>query len=120
MSKTVLITGTSSGFGRETTETLIRADHIGLTVPDLEEKCRRVIRRNGRLHQLVELQAPEIIVRNEKRMLHAAVDDLLEDEEIALTVAHIGIDTFETYLAYIAEIDIDISPLNIAAPPYAA
>ena len=116
MSNTVLITGTSPGFVRETAETLIRADHIRLTVPDLEEKYRRVINRNGRLHRLVEMQAAEIIVRNEKRMLHAAVDDLLEDEEVALTVAHIGIDTFANYLAYIAEINIDISPADNAAP----
>lgn len=54
------------------------AHHIHLTVPDLEEKYRRVINRRGRLKQLVEMRAPGIVVRNEKRMLKAAMDDLLD------------------------------------------
>lgn len=42
----------------------------------LEEKYRRVINRGCRLELLVEMQAPSIVVRNEKRMLKAAMDDL--------------------------------------------
>ena len=42
--------------------------------PDLNDLYRRVINRNNRLKRLLELRAPEIIVRNEKRMLQEAVD----------------------------------------------
>ncbi|MFA9289215.1 MAG: DNA-directed RNA polymerase subunit beta' [Weeksellaceae bacterium] len=45
---------------------------------DLNDLYRRVINRNIRLHQLIELGAPEIILRNEKRMLQEAVDSLLD------------------------------------------
>ena len=40
---------------------------------------RRVINRNNRLKRLLELKAPEIIVRNEKRMLQESVDALLDN-----------------------------------------
>jgi DNA-directed RNA polymerase subunit beta' len=45
---------------------------------DLNDLYRRVINRNNRLHHLVELGAPEIILRNEKRMLQEAVDSLID------------------------------------------
>jgi DNA-directed RNA polymerase subunit beta' len=45
---------------------------------DLNDLYRRVINRNIRLSQLMELGAPEIILRNEKRMLQEAVDSLLD------------------------------------------
>ena len=45
---------------------------------DLNDLYRRVINRNIRLNQLIELGAPEIILRNEKRMLQEAVDSLLD------------------------------------------
>lgn len=45
---------------------------------DLNDFYRRVINRNNRLKQLIELGAPEIILRNEKRMLQEAVDSLLD------------------------------------------
>lgn len=46
---------------------------------DLNDLYRRVINRNKRLVRLIELQAPEIIVRNEKRMLQESVDALLDN-----------------------------------------
>jgi len=46
---------------------------------DLNDLYRRVINRNNRLKKLMELSAPEIIVRNEKRMLQEAVDALLDN-----------------------------------------
>jgi len=46
---------------------------------DLNDLYRRVINRNNRLKKLIELKAPEIIVRNEKRMLQEAVDALFEN-----------------------------------------
>src|SRR5258706_543099 len=47
--------------------------------PDPKGLYRRVINRNNRLKRLLELKAPEIIVRNEKRMLQEAVDSLLDN-----------------------------------------
>ncbi len=58
----------------------------------LESSFRLVIGRHGRLKRLLDMCAPEIVVRNEKRMLRAAVDALFEDGEIALANGHIGID----------------------------
>ena len=46
---------------------------------DLNDLYRRVINRNNRLKRLMELNAPEIIVRNEKRMLQESVDALLDN-----------------------------------------
>jgi len=46
---------------------------------DLNELYQRVINRNNRLKKLVELRAPEVILRNEKRLLQAAVDDLFDN-----------------------------------------
>ncbi len=46
---------------------------------DLNDLYRRVISRNNRLHRLLELHAPEVICRNEKRMLQEAVDALIDN-----------------------------------------
>src|SRR3989344_186274 len=46
---------------------------------DLNDLYRRVINRNNRLKRLYELNAPEVIVRNEKRMLQEAVDALIDN-----------------------------------------
>jgi len=46
---------------------------------DLNDLYRRVINRNNRLKRLLELNAPDIIVRNEKRMLQESVDALLDN-----------------------------------------
>lgn len=47
---------------------------------DLNDLYRRVINRNNRLKYLLEIEAPEVIVRNEKRMLQEAVDALIDNE----------------------------------------
>lgn len=86
---------------------------------DLENLCRLVIGRYQRLKQLLDMSAPEVIVRNEKRMLRAAVDALVEDDEIALTIAHIGVMTFKTYFEHIVGIAIDVPGLETAADSHA-
>ena len=53
---------------------------------DLNDLYRRVINRNNRLNRLLELKAPDIIVRNEKRMLQEAVDALLDNGRRGRTV----------------------------------
>jgi DNA-directed RNA polymerase subunit beta' len=57
---------------------LVPLDGGRFATSDLNDLYRRVINRNNRLKKLLELRAPEIIVRNEKRMLQEAVDSLLE------------------------------------------
>jgi len=64
--------------------------HIFTTSSALEEKYRRVINRRGRLELLVEMRAPEIVTRNEKRMLKAALDDLFGAAEAEEMVSPIG------------------------------
>ena len=46
---------------------------------DLNDLYRRVINRNNRLKRLIELRAPDIIIRNEKRMLQESVDALFDN-----------------------------------------
>ena len=46
---------------------------------DLNDLYRRVIIRNNRLKRLVEIKAPEVILRNEKRMLQESVDSLFDN-----------------------------------------
>ena len=58
--------------------------------PSLEEKYRLVVSRRCRLARLVEMEAPEIIVRNEKRMLRVALDDLFSDADAAEFVSPVG------------------------------
>ena len=54
---------------------------------DLNDLYRRVINRNNRLKKLIELGAPEIILRNEKRMLQEAVDALIDSQRVRSTRA---------------------------------
>ena len=58
---------------------LVPLDGGRFATSDLNELYRRVINRNNRLKKLQELNAPEIIIRNEKRMLQEAVDALLDN-----------------------------------------
>jgi len=58
---------------------LVSLDGGKFAVSDVNDLYRRVINRNQRLKKLVELDAPEIIVRNEKRMLQEAVDALFDN-----------------------------------------
>ncbi len=58
---------------------MVQLDGGRFATSDLNDLYRRVINRNNRLKRLMELQAPEIIVRNEKRMLQESVDALVDN-----------------------------------------
>ncbi|MBI2871737.1 MAG: DNA-directed RNA polymerase subunit beta' [Chloroflexi bacterium] len=58
---------------------MVQLDGGRFATSDLNDLYRRVINRNNRLRRLLELGAPEIIVRNEKRMLQEAVDALIDN-----------------------------------------
>ena len=58
---------------------LVQLDGGRFATSDLNDLYRRVINRNNRLKRLIELGAPDIIVRNEKRMLQEAVDALIDN-----------------------------------------
>ena len=58
---------------------MVQLDGGRFATSDLNDLYRRVINRNNRLARLLELQAPEIIIRNEKRMLQEAVDALIDN-----------------------------------------
>ena len=58
---------------------MVQLDGGRFATSDLNDLYRRVINRNNRLSKLIELEAPEIIIRNEKRMLQEAVDALIDN-----------------------------------------
>ena len=58
---------------------MVQLDGGRFATSDLNDLYRRVINRNNRLKRLIELAAPDIIVRNEKRMLQEAVDALIDN-----------------------------------------
>ena len=58
---------------------MVQLDGGRFATSDLNDLYRRVINRNNRLKRLLELRAPEIIIRNEKRMLQEAVDALIDN-----------------------------------------
>jgi len=58
---------------------MVQLDGGRFATSDLNDLYRRVINRNNRLKKLLDLQAPDIIVRNEKRMLQEAVDSLIDN-----------------------------------------
>ncbi len=58
---------------------MVQLDGGRFATSDLNDLYRRVINRNNRLKRLLELRAPDIIVRNEKRMLQEAVDSLIDN-----------------------------------------
>ena len=58
---------------------MVALDGGRFATSDLNDLYRRVINRNNRLKRLLELNAPEVIVRNEKRMLQEAVDSLIDN-----------------------------------------
>ncbi len=58
---------------------MVQLDGGRFATSDLNDLYRRVINRNNRLKKLIELGAPDVIVRNEKRMLQEAVDALIEN-----------------------------------------
>ena len=58
---------------------MVQLDGGRFATSDLNDLYRRVINRNNRLRHLIEINAPEIIIRNEKRMLQEAVDSLIDN-----------------------------------------
>ena len=60
---------------------MVQLDGGRFATSDLNDLYRRVINRNNRLKRLLELNAPDVIVRNEKRMLQEAVDSLIDNRK---------------------------------------
>ncbi|MDO8303481.1 MAG: DNA-directed RNA polymerase subunit beta', partial [Sedimentisphaerales bacterium] len=58
---------------------LVLLESGNFATSDLNDLYRRIINRNNRLKKLIDLNAPEVIIRNEKRMLQQAVDSLLDN-----------------------------------------
>jgi len=58
---------------------MVQLDGGRFATSDLNDLYRRVINRNNRLRHLLEIEAPEVIIRNEKRMLQEAVDSLIDN-----------------------------------------
>jgi len=58
---------------------MVQLDGGRFATSDLNDLYRRVVNRNNRLKHLMKLQAPEVIIRNEKRMLQEAVDSLIDN-----------------------------------------
>ena len=69
---------------------MVQLDGGRFATSDLNDLYRRVINRNNRLKRLLELGAPEIIIRNEKRMLQEAVDSLIDNGRRGRAVAGCG------------------------------
>ncbi len=69
---------------------MVQLDGGRFATSDLNDLYRRVINRNNRLKRLMELGAPEIIIRNEKRMLQEAVDSLIDNGRRGRAVAGSG------------------------------
>ncbi len=69
---------------------MVQLDGGRYATSDLNDLYRRVINRNNRLKKLLEIQAPDIIIRNEKRMLQEAVDSLIDNGRRGKAVSGTG------------------------------
>jgi len=69
---------------------MVQLDGGRFAISDLNDLYRRVINRNNRLRHLLEIGAPEIIIRNEKRMLQEAVDSLIDNGRRGVPVSVSG------------------------------
>ena len=69
---------------------MVQLDGGRFATSDLNDLYRRVINRNNRLRHLLEIGAPEVIIRNEKRMLQEAVDSLVDNEKRGRAMATSG------------------------------
>jgi DNA-directed RNA polymerase subunit beta' len=69
---------------------MVQLDGGRFATSDLNDLYRRVINRNNRLKRLLELSAPDVIVRNEKRMLQEAVDSLIDNSRRGKAVSSRG------------------------------
>jgi len=77
-------------------------DEIHSAYVGFEESYRQVANRYDRLKRLIQMRAPGIVVRNERRMLKAAVDDLLDRAEVEDIISFVGAGIFTNYFNYIA------------------
>ena len=73
---------------------------------NLNDLYRRVINSSNRQKQLSEMRAPDIVMRNENRILEYAVSALLDDADIARISANVGANTFINYFNHIAGTEI--------------
>ena len=69
---------------------MVQLDGGRFATSDLNDLYRRVINRNNRLSRLIELRAPDVIIRNEKRMLQEAVDSLIDNSRRGKAVSSRG------------------------------
>ncbi len=69
---------------------MVQLDGGRFATSDLNDLYRRVINRNNRLKRLIELGAPDVIIRNEKRMLQEAVDSLIDNGRRGRAVSRSG------------------------------
>ena len=76
---------------------LVPLDGGRFATSDLNDLYRRVIIRNNRLKRLVEIKAPEVILRNEKRMLQESVDSLFDNTENLRPLKRIPIGLLSLY-----------------------
>lgn len=102
------------------TESADKFDHDAFGSGGFDDLYRQLINRNDRLKRLIELRAPGIIVRNERRMLQEAVDVLFDQAEIVKIVDHVGVNTFTNYFNYIAGTELDFPVADTAAASHAA
>ena len=65
---------------------LVPLDGGRFAASDLNDLYRRIIIRNNRLKQLMEIKAPDVILRNEKRMLQESVDSLIDNSRLQSAV----------------------------------
>ena len=65
---------------------------------DLNDLYRRIIIRNNRLKQLIEIKAPDVILRNEKRMLQEAVDALFDNNRRKTAIRSGSTQTFKIFV----------------------
>ncbi len=70
---------------------MVQLDGGRFATSDLNDLYRRVINRNNRLKRLLKLEAPEVIIRNEKRMLQEAVDSLIDNSRRGAAVSRRGL-----------------------------
>jgi DNA-directed RNA polymerase subunit beta' len=69
---------------------MVQLDGGRFATSDLNDLYRRVINRNNRLRRLMELRAPDVIIRNEKRMLQESVDSLIDNSRRGKAVSSRG------------------------------
>lgn len=77
-----------------------------MTMRSLNDLCHRVIHSDTRLRQLKQMHAPDVIVRNDNRVLQDAMIALLNNDEVTQIVDHVGTDAFVNYFNYIAGTEI--------------